>query len=119
MVTHVGEEVQEGVPTQSAHSQRHQEAEEELEEDSVHERDEDDAEQGQQTDDGDGQEPTDPRCNNKKQHMKTDLWVLLDISIQKIFLNIASIFRFSLFLAKILVFRPVQMSAKVHVEICT
>lgn len=62
-LTHVGDEVQEGVATKRADSQRHQEAKEELEENSVHERDEDDAQQREQADDGDGDEPADPCCN--------------------------------------------------------
>ena len=52
-LTHVGDEMKEGVAAQRADGQRDQEAEEELEENSVHERDEDDAEQGEQADDGD------------------------------------------------------------------
>lgn len=55
--------MKEGVAAQRADSQRHQEAEEEVEENFVHERDEDDAEQGEQADDGDGDEAADPRCN--------------------------------------------------------
>lgn len=62
-LTHVGDEMKKGVTAQRADSQRHQEAEEELEENSVHERDEDDAEQGEQADDGDGDETSDPRCS--------------------------------------------------------
>lgn len=67
--THVGDEMKEGVAAQRADSQRHQEAEEELEENSVHERDEDDAEQGEQADDRDGDEPADPRCNAQIRHL--------------------------------------------------
>lgn len=55
--------MKEGIAAQRADSQRHQEAEEEVEENFVHERDEDDAEQGEQADDGDGDEAADPRCN--------------------------------------------------------
>ncbi len=65
MLTHMGDEMEEGVAAQCTDGQRHQEAEEELEENSVHERDEDDAEQGQQADDRDGNEPADPRCNTQ------------------------------------------------------
>lgn len=61
-VTHVRDEMQEGVAAQRADGERHQEAEEELEENSVHERDEDDSDQREQADDGDGQKPADPRC---------------------------------------------------------
>lgn len=60
-VTHVRYEVQEGVSAQRAHSQRHQEAEQELEEDAVHQRDEHHASQGQQADDGDGDKAAGPR----------------------------------------------------------
>lgn len=69
-VTHVGDEVQEGIAAQRAHSQGHQEAEQELEEDPVHERDEDHAQQRQQADDGDGEEAAGPRCSA---HDKLDL----------------------------------------------
>lgn len=54
-----------GIATQRADSQRHQEAEEELEKNFAHERDEDDAEQRQQADDGDGDEAAEPRCGSR------------------------------------------------------
>lgn len=60
LATYMWDEVQEGVAAQRAHSQRHQEAEQELEENSVHQRDEHDAQQGQQADHCDGDEPPDP-----------------------------------------------------------
>lgn len=63
--TYVWDEMKKGVAAQRADSQRHQEAEEELEKNSAHERNEDDAQQRQQADDGDGDEAAEPRCGSR------------------------------------------------------
>lgn len=65
-LTHVGDEVQEGVAAQRADGQRHQEAEEELEENFVKEWDEEDPDQCQQADDGDRDKAADPRCDTQQ-----------------------------------------------------
>ena len=59
-VTHMRQQVKEGVATERAHRQGHEEGEQELEAGLFEDGHENDAQQGQQADDGDGHKAPDP-----------------------------------------------------------
>ena len=58
----MGPEVEQGVPAERPHGQRHQEGQQRAEEAAAQQRDEDDGQGGGQADEGDGQEPPAQCC---------------------------------------------------------